>query len=136
MADDGDTLSTVDASQASSPAPDAVATPAPAEGAPSPSADDRQGEPRESLLDAVQQAVPELRSSQDDETTDAGQGASPASTATSGRSAHDADPELSDDPTPEEMARYKDGAKRRIDKLIRQRGALREENTRLKTLEP
>jgi hypothetical protein len=34
------------------------------------------------------------------------------------------------------MARYKDGAKRRVDKLISQRRALKDEVSRLKTLEP
>ena len=132
--DDVVTTTSVDASQASSPAPDAATIPPPstqAEGAPSPGAD--QGEPRESLLDAVQQAVPELRSSRQDG-DDAGQGASPAPTARSDRSA--SDPELPDDPTPEEMARYKDGAKRRVDKLINQRRELREQVAQLRSLEP
>lgn len=111
------------------PSPSAAS---PGEHAPSPGAD--QGETRESLLEAVQQAVPELRSSQQQDGAD-GSGASPAQVARSGRSADD-DPELPDDPSPEELAKYSQSGNRRVTKLLNQRRELRVEVERLKALQP
>jgi hypothetical protein len=90
------------------------------------------GETHESLLEAVQQAVPELRSSQQQDGT-GGSGASPAQVAKPGS---DADADLPDDPTPEELAKYSQSAKGRVNKLLEQRGKLRSEVDRLKVLEP
>lgn len=90
------------------------------------------GETKESLLEAVQRAVPELRQSQDG--TD-GDGASPAQVADRDRSADD-DPELPDEITDAEKAKYSQTAKRRIEKLVKQRQKMAGEVSRLKTLEP
>jgi hypothetical protein len=104
----------------------------PAEHAPSPGAD--QGETKESLLEAVQRAVPELRHGQDGD-DDGGSGASPAQVAKD-RPAGDDDPELPDEVTADELAKYSQSAKRRITKLNKQRQKLAGENQRLKQLEP
>lgn len=98
--------------------------------APSPGAD--QGETKESLLEAVQRAVPELRQAKED-TDEGGPGASPAQAA---RAAGDDDPELPDEVTPEELARLSQSAKRRITKLNKQRQKLAGEVQRLKAIEP
>ncbi|MHC2536983.1 hypothetical protein [Bradyrhizobium diazoefficiens] len=95
-------------------------------------ADQTSGETHESLLEAVQQAVPELRSSQPQEQRD-GSGASPAQVA---QSASTQDADLPDDPTPEELARYSQSANKRVTKLLDQRRDLRAENARLKGIEP
>ena len=109
----------------------------PSPGVPSETAspqDASHGESRESLLDAVQRAVPELRkdSSDDSDGTDR---ASPARTAQD-KSRSDDDPELSDEPTAEELAKLSQSATRRIKKLNAQRQKLASENERLKLLEP
>lgn len=136
MSDDTDnTATTVDAGQTAATQP--AASPSADTSAQSPSAQ-TSGEPRKSLLDAVQQAVPELRSSRTDETTDETPGASPAPTARSDQqpSVEVDDPTLSDDATPEELAKYSQSAKRRIGKLVKQRNDLRGEVERQKTMEP
>ncbi|MEY9184700.1 hypothetical protein ABIG06_006248 [Bradyrhizobium sp. USDA 326] len=94
-------------------------------------ADQPSGETHEALLEAVQQAVPELRTSQSQD--DRGSGASPAQVA---QSASTQDADLPDDPTPEELARYSQSANKRVTKLLDQRRDLRAENARLKGLEP
>ena len=99
--------------------------------APSPGAD--QGETKESLLEAVQRAVPELRQGPED--ADPGSGASPAQVAKD-KAAGDDDPELPDEVTPEELARLSVSAKRRISKLNKQRQKLAGEVQRLKAIEP
>lgn len=137
MADDADnTATTVDAGQTATTQP--AASPSADTTAQSPSAEQSTGEPRESLLDAVQQAVPELRSSRRDETTEEVTGASPAPTAKSDQqpSYEVDDPTLSDDATADELAKYSQSAKKRIGKLVRQRNDLRGEIERLKTFEP
>ena len=79
-----------------------------------------------SLLDAMRDAVPELRrTSRDDD-----EGVSPTQVA------RDDDPELPEEPTPEELAKLSQGAKRRISKLNKQRQKLTGEVQRLKALEP
>jgi hypothetical protein len=138
MADDDTTSSTVDtAVETTTPAAPSTPASPPAETAPSPSATP-SGETRESLLDAVQQAVPELRSSRDDEGSE-GQGASPASAAKSDQpqSLDDVDDDgtLPDDVSPEELAKYSQSAKRRIKRLSTQRRQLSAEVERLKTYE-
>jgi hypothetical protein len=83
----------------------------------------------------VQQAVPELRTSQDDK--DGSGGVSPAPTTQSDPSAPPPSPDqLSDDPTAEELARYHPSAKARVDKLIQQRRELKGEVERLRATEP
>jgi len=83
--------------------------------------------PADSLLDGLQDAVPELRinANQDD-----GDGASPA------RVARDEEPELPEEATPEELAKLSQSAKRRIKKLNSQRQKLAGEVQRLRSLEP
>lgn len=117
-----------------------LTSPSPGENAPSPSAGDHasspgadQGETKESLLEAVQRAVPELRQGQED--ADAGSGASPAQVAKD-KAATDDDPELPDEVTPDELAKLSVSAKRRISKLNKQRQKLAGEVQRLKTIEP
>ena len=106
--------------------------------APSPGAEQQsdKGETKESLLEAVQRAVPELRPSSEEGPDDGGTGASPAQAADKGRAASEDDPELPDEVTADELAKYGKTAKRRINKLTRQREKLNGEVQRLKTLEP
>ena len=80
-----------------------------------------------SLLDAVQRAVPELR--QDDTDADGARGDSPSQVAR--RSARDSEPELSEEPTPEELSKLSKAAQRRIKKLNTQRQKLAGEVQRL-----
>lgn len=135
--DDLSTSAPVDAAQTPSPASTAPATPA--EGAPSPSATEQtSGETHQSLLEAVQEAVPSLRQEQSED--DGGEGASPAPTAKKDQTASpddaDDDGSLPDDVTSEEMAKYAQSAKRRVKKLVGQRRELRAEVDRLKGIEP
>lgn len=125
----------------SSPEP---AAPSPAStgesSAPPPSApsESTQGETREALLAHVQQAVPELRSSQDEEQP-GGVPLAPASKSETGRypdGAPSADGDLPEEVTPEEVAKYPPGTRRRVEKLLDQRRALRADVERLKALEP
>ena len=126
MADDDKTLSTEIASAVeSAPSPGATDDQVS-------SSDTDQGESKESLLEAVQRAVPELRQSDDQEGAD--EGASPAQAAKDKTS--DDDPELPDEATPDELAKLSQSAKRRIKKLSSQRQKLASEVERLKTLEP
>jgi hypothetical protein len=117
----------------SAPSPSAT----PAEHAPSPSAEQpSQGETKESLLEAVQRAVPELRQSQREGADTGGPGASPTQVADKDKTAGDDDPELPDEVSADELAKYSQTAKRRINKLAKQRQKLAGEVQRLKTLEP
>lgn len=145
MADDSAPNTVDNTPAAPSPAPAAEPASQPAstgEAAPSPSATPAtEGNTREALLAHVQQAVPdEPRSSPDDKAGEVAGGVSPApdakSTAPSSTPPTDDDAELSDDPTPEEVAGYKTGAKRRVEKLVKQRNEARAEAERLKGIEP
>jgi len=139
MADDQALTSATDTTAAPPIAPDPVAAPDTSgdQTAPSPSAtpEPPQGDTRSELLSAVQQAVPELRTSQDGE---AGQGGvSPAPAKEADPSAPPPSPDqLPDDPTAEELARYHPSAKARVDKLIAQRRELKGEVERLRGVEP
>lgn len=127
----------------STPPPTPAAAPPASTGettAPTPSAPstETQGETRETLLQAVQKAVKEPRTSQQ-----AGEpGGVPLAptakteTAASADGTKPADDDLPDEVTPEEIASYHPSAKRRVDKLIEQRRALRADVERLKALEP
>ena len=126
--------------------PEPAAAPSTGEtSAPSPSATptETEGNTREALLAHVQQAVPEPRSSHDDEQRDVAGGASPTPDARSGTAPSSAAPtkpddysDLSDDPTAEETAAWKGGARRRVEKLVGQRNEARREVQRLRGLEP
>lgn len=138
MSDDG-TTSAPDNAAPTSPAPSAPApstsTPS-ADAAPS-QAQETSGETHQSLLEAVQSAVPELQKT-DQQDAD-GRDASPASTAQTDQAASpevDDDGSLPDEITSEEMAKYALSAKRRIRKLWNQRRELRDEVQRLKQIEP
>jgi hypothetical protein len=135
--DDISTSAPVDAAQTSSPA-STPASASPAESAPSPSAAEQTtGETHQSLLEAVQEAVPSLRQEQGEAI--GGEGASPASTAkdrTASPDDVDDDGALPDEITSEEMAKYAQSAKRRIKKLAKQRHELRGEVERLRGIEP
>jgi len=134
MSDDGTTSVTANAEQTTPAAEPAPA--APAESAPSPSAPaEPSGETHQSLLEAVQSAVPELRRA--DQKDDDGEGASPAPTAKSDQ-APEVD-ETGDTPenlTKEELANLTHGVKQRIYKLAKQKHELRAEVERLKGMEP
>lgn len=142
MADDS--LPAVDTTTTTPPpAPDAAAAPATSPGetsAPSPSAPSTdQGETRETLLQAVQKAVPELRTSQHEQQDAGGVPLAPAAKTDATAAAADTKPtddDLPDEVTAEELATYHPSAKRRVDKLIEQRRTLRADVDRLKGLEP
>jgi len=111
----------------------------PVDNAPSPGATDDaasssgadQAESKESLLEAVQNAVPELRRDADkDSEVD---GDSPAQVAKD-RTAEEA--ELPDQVTAEELAKYSKTTLKRIKKLTKEREQLSGEVQRLKALEP
>lgn len=121
---------------AATPAPDAApVTPTPADSAPSQSAEPTQGETREQLLDAVQQAVPELRSSQPGDDVER-KGATPAPTAKDPSVPEEDDPSLPDDYSDEDLAKFSQGVRARIKRALKQRNQARQEVERLKTLEP
>src|SRR4029077_5083095 len=114
MADDApSTPAATETAAPPSPATETPAvTPSPGEtSAPSPSAKPEQGDSRESLLEAVQQAVPELRSSQPKKEDDAG-GVPPAPTTEAGTTPSQPDDfaDLSDDPGADELSVYRGGA--------------------------
>lgn len=147
MADDSAPVADVTTTSPPAPTPDAAASqPAPTgdNSAPSPSATpEESGNTREALLAHVQKAVPEPRPSQDDKPGEVAGGASPAPDAKSATAPSttepprpDDDADLPDDPTPEEIAAWKGGAKRRVEKLLGQRNEARREVERLKEIEP
>jgi hypothetical protein len=111
--------------------PDATGDHAPSPGA----ADQSPGETKESLLEAVQRAVPELRPTSEEDADAGGAGASPAQVAKD-KAAGEDDPELPDEVTADELSKYGKTAKRRINKLTRQREKLTGEVQRLKDMEP
>jgi hypothetical protein len=117
------------------PSGDTAPSPGAGDHAPSPGEQSQQGETKESLLEAVQRAVPELRQPPDEEADRDGPGASPAQVAKD-RPASEDDPELPDEVTADELAKYGKTAKRRINKLTRQREKLSGEVQRLKAIEP
>jgi hypothetical protein len=123
------------ASEPTSPSPGETAPSpsAPGEHAPSPSAEQSHGETKESLLEAVQRADPELRQTGQEDAD--GSGASPPQVAKD-KAAGDDDPELPDEVTADELAKYSQTAKRRINKLTNQRKKLTGEVQRLKAIEP
>jgi hypothetical protein len=116
-----------DASLSSDPATLRVAPEQPA----SQDAEQDQGESKESLLEAVQSAVPELREGAQTELAD-DERASPAQSAKDA----DDDSDVPDEVTQEELAKFSKTAQRRISKLSKQRQRLAGEVERLKTLEP
>lgn len=142
MSDEGTPTTTSDAvdaaptTPASTPTPASPSTPPPAEHAPSQAQPSSTGETHQTLLEAVQSAVPELQKTDQQESD--GQGASPAPSATTDPASPDVDDdgELPDEVTSEEMAKYALSAKRRIRKLMKQRHEARAEASRLKAIEP
>jgi hypothetical protein len=141
MADDSlPTADTTSAPPASSPEP--AASPPASTGepsAPSPSApSENQGETREALLAHVQQAVPELRSSHD-EGEPGGVPLAPASKSETAKYPDEApagDGDLPEEVTADELAKYPAPSRRRVEKLLEQRKALRADVQRLQSLEP
>ena len=139
MSDDNVTTSVpVDAAQTtpaptSAPAPTPATTPA--EDAPS-QAQPTSGETRQSLLEAVQSAVPELKQTTQEDGD--GSGVSPTPTAQTDPTSPDVDDDgtLPDEITDAEMAKYALSAKRRIRRLWNQRRELREQVDKLKSIEP
>jgi hypothetical protein len=94
------------------------------------SSDADQSESKESLLEAVQTAVPEMREAAEKLADD--DRASPATD----KSRADDDSDLPEEVTPDELARLSKTAQRRISKLSKQRQRLAGEVERLKSLEP
>jgi hypothetical protein len=99
-----------DKAPAADPVDTAASPAAPDDAAPSSSAE--QGESKESLLEAVQKAVPELRTDADKDAD--GDGASPAQVA---KDKSDDDAELPDEIPPEELAKYSKTTQKRIKQL-------------------
>jgi type II secretory pathway pseudopilin PulG len=91
-----------------------------------------QGESKESLLEAVQKAVPELQEGAQEEVS-SDERASPAQLA---RDKADDDSDVPDEVTQEELAKVSKTAQRKISKLSKQRQRLAGEVERLKALEP
>lgn len=122
------------------PAPEMEIVSAPDSAAPSSGADDRasssdadqQGESKESLLEAVQKAVPELRENAEKK-ADRDEEAPPARTEPK---AETDDTDLPDEVAPDELAKYSRTAQKRIKKLSRQRDALNGEVVQLRTMVP
>ena len=98
-----------------------------------PSKDADQGESKESLLEAVQRAVPELREKGDRLDLSDDERASPAQSA---KDKADDDSDVPDEVTQEELAKVSKTAQRKISKLSKQRQRLASEVERLKGLEP
>src|SRR4029077_20007267 len=90
------------------------------------SSSDAQGESKESLLEAVQKAVPELQEGAEGSSDD--ERASPAQAA---KPKVDTEAELPEEATPEELAKLSKTAQRRIEKLSKQRQRLEGEVQRL-----
>lgn len=108
--------------------PDAPTVPSTGESAPSPSATppEPSGDTRAELLAAVQQAVPELRSSQDDESGQGGAPPAPSETPDPNAPPPPISPEqLPDEPTAEELAATSPKTRARIQNLLDQRRELR-----------
>jgi hypothetical protein len=110
--------------------------PSSGESAPSPSAPSKEGESRETLLQAVQKAVADRDPEQAEQGTTGGAAPAPAAQSAAPPTAPDDYSDLPDDPQPSEMDVYKAGARRRVEKLLAQRNELRAETARLKALEP
>ena len=91
------------------------------------------------MLQAVQKAVPELRTSQSDQQEPGGVPLAPASTSETAKypdNAPSGDGDLPEDVSPEELSQFPPASKRRVEKLLDQRKALRADVERLKALEP
>lgn len=125
-------------SPAAAPSVPSGETTAPTPSAPSTPTDDK-GENRETLLQAVQKAVKEPRTSQHKAEEPGGVPLAPTAKtepATSADGTKPAGDDLPDEVSPEEIATYHPSAKKRVDKLIEQRRALRADVERLRALEP
>ena len=123
-------------SSASSTPADTGAAPSPSSTTPSVSPDAKpspssseKGETRESLLQAVEKALPELKDSED--TLKLGEepppSKEPGSEAKKDGEPGEGDPDLDKDPTEEELAQSTPKAAKRIRKLLNERFALREQ---------
>jgi hypothetical protein len=103
-------------------------TPSSPDAKPSPSSSEK-GETRETLLQAVEKALPELKDSED--TLKLGEepppSNEPGSEAKKDGEPGEADPDLEKDPTEEELAQSTPKAAKRIRKLLNERFALREQ---------
>jgi hypothetical protein len=111
-----------------SAAPTPSSTPAGPDAKASPSSSEK-GETRETLLQAVEKALPELKDSED--TLKLGEepppSNEPGSEAKKDGEPGEADPDLEKDPTEEELAQSTPKAAKRIRKLLNERFALREQ---------
>jgi hypothetical protein len=116
------------------PAPSQSA-PSPGETAPSPSATPQEGETHETLLQAVQKAVTDRDPAKPDQGDEGGVSPAPAAPSAAPPAPDDYS-DLPENPDAAELSAYKGGAKRRVEKLVRQRNEARAEAERLKTLEP
>jgi hypothetical protein len=119
--------SSTPADTSAAPAPSSTPSVSPADAKPSPSSSEK-GETRESLLEAVEKALPELKDSED--TLKLGEEPPPSNEPGSEakKDGEPGEPDLSQDPTEEELARYnQNGAAKRIRKLLDERLQLREQ---------
>lgn len=111
-------------------APAPSSTPAGPDASPSSPSSSEKGETRESLLSAVEKALPELKDSEDklklgEEPPPSDE---PSLEAKKDGEPGEGEPDLSKDPTEEELARYnQNGAAKRIRKLLDERLALRKQ---------
>lgn len=99
------------------------ASPAPSSGAP-------QGETKESLLDAVLNAIPDAKNKADPDALKLGEEAPASDEQSSDKTEQEApEPEvdLDKDPTKEELSRYHSRTRKRIEKLLAERNAYRED---------
>ena len=96
---------------------------------PSPSSSEK-GETRETLLQAVEKALPELKDSED--TLKLGEDTPPSDEPGSEAKTKDGEPgegepDLSKDPTEEELSRYKQGTRKRIEQFLAERKQFQEQ---------
>jgi hypothetical protein len=111
----------------------ANSSPTPSESRPdapsSPSSSDKKGETRETLLQAVENALPELKDSED--TLKLGEDTPPSnepgSEARKDGEPGEGEPDLSKDPTEEELARLNQRTRKRIDQFLAERKQLQEQ---------
>ena len=121
--------SSTPADTSAAPTPSSTTTPSAGPDAkPSPSSSEK-GETRETLLQAVEKALPELKDSED--TLKLGEDTPPSnepgSEARKDGEPGEGDPDLSKDPTEEELSRYNQRTRKRIDQFLAERKQLQEQ---------
>jgi hypothetical protein len=121
--------------EASAPAPSAapdISTTQPSQDASAPPSSATQGDTKEDLLSAVMKVVKTDPNADKVVLPGDTPAPDPTQSATPDQSAAPTEDELSDDPSREEMERYHSRTRKRIDKLLEQRNAARQESEALK----